>query len=418
MSQNFSLPAEVPNPAGLEDFNGLDIRGTTSILNPEQGPGDCSENGVDLVTNRPPNISILQCLYEDGDYLDDKDLPLEDYLSETLQNSHPSTPSNRRNYSESVLSIISTSGGKENDISNVGSRCQDEFCGENGTLCQDTANEYTPTNDPQAFDLDSDRVQYEIVCSYLEMNPHQLYRYLVSHSKHLEDFLDHQQTFLHSYLDRRNYRENQSLPTGTPTLRVPKTKRQVSPNSQGGKSGFLHPAEVPRSSKDETQREGLWWRDFEEEACIRHMLNIRDENRIKGEERFREAARRMQEMDAITRSWTAVKNFWNRKGRARSGFDERRKQKNPLATSQQGKKGEKRKAEHGPERQPKWPRVNTDVSSKRLGEGSSLFSESIPHGHAPGLGESRMTLRDVVDGEPFWPGDAFPNGPIDFWCRL
>ena len=50
----------------------------------------------------------------------------------------------------------------------------------------------------------------------------------------------------------------------------------------------------------------------------------------------------------LERTAIAVKNFWNRTGRARSGFDERKNKSKPLATSKQGKKAKeenrKRKA--------------------------------------------------------------------------
>ncbi|KIX98859.1 uncharacterized protein Z520_05320 [Fonsecaea multimorphosa CBS 102226] len=85
------------------------------------------------------------------------------------------------------------------------------------------------------------------------------------------------------------------------------------------------------------------WALWEEEACIRHMLNINAERQLTGESRFREALRRMQVHDGVTRTgYCAVKNFWNRVGRARSRFDERRNKKAPLATSKQGKRAERK----------------------------------------------------------------------------
>jgi hypothetical protein len=86
------------------------------------------------------------------------------------------------------------------------------------------------------------------------------------------------------------------------------------------------------------------WRLFEEESCIEHMIDVLDEEEagsdIKGEARFTEAARRMRDIDGIYRDKsTAVKNFWNRKGRARSGRDERRNPNDILATSRQDRKG-------------------------------------------------------------------------------
>lgn len=86
------------------------------------------------------------------------------------------------------------------------------------------------------------------------------------------------------------------------------------------------------------QKSSRKWSREEEDSCIRHMLAIQEENRIHGEARFRETQQRMKEIDGFERSGaTAIKNFWNRIGRARSGFDERKNKKAPLATSQQGK---------------------------------------------------------------------------------
>ncbi|OAP63646.1 hypothetical protein AYL99_02873 [Fonsecaea erecta] len=86
------------------------------------------------------------------------------------------------------------------------------------------------------------------------------------------------------------------------------------------------------------------WALWEQEACIRHMLDIDGERRLKGEARFREALRRMQLHDGVRRTgYSAVKNFWNRVGRARSRFDERRNKKAPLATSKQGSRASHRR---------------------------------------------------------------------------
>src|SRR2546423_6814088 len=56
-----------------------------------------------------------------------------------------------------------------------------------------------------------------------------------------------------------------------------------------------------------------------------HMLDVRDEAQLAGE-------------TFPGGLWFfAVKNYWNRTGRARSGFDERKNKTAPLATSKQGK---------------------------------------------------------------------------------
>ena len=76
------------------------------------------------------------------------------------------------------------------------------------------------------------------------------------------------------------------------------------------------------------------------------MLDVRDEGKITGEDRFREVARRLL-AEGIERDFYPVKNYWNRTGRARSGFDERKNKTAPLATSKQGKKA---KEENGKKR--------------------------------------------------------------------
>lgn len=107
----------------------------------------------------------------------------------------------------------------------------------------------------------------------------------------------------------------------------------------------LVPYPAPQSLLDASRHKtpGKKWHLFEEDIVIGHMLDVRDEDEIVGEERFRETCRRLEEVNNIVRSWGAVKNFWNRTGRARSGFDERKNKKAPLATSQQGKHLKKNK---------------------------------------------------------------------------
>jgi hypothetical protein len=78
------------------------------------------------------------------------------------------------------------------------------------------------------------------------------------------------------------------------------------------------------------------WRLFEEDRAIKHMLDVRDEAQISGEARFQQVSDRLK-AEGIGRGFFAVKNYWNRTGRARSGFDERKNKTAPLATSKQGK---------------------------------------------------------------------------------
>lgn len=99
-----------------------------------------------------------------------------------------------------------------------------------------------------------------------------------------------------------------------------------------------YPAPVELVLASYMQKKGKLWRLFEEESCIRHMLAIRDEGVLKGEARFLEAQRRMKDINGVDKpAANAVKNFWNRTGRARSGYDERKNKRAPLSTSQQGK---------------------------------------------------------------------------------
>ncbi|EXJ56713.1 hypothetical protein A1O7_07057 [Cladophialophora yegresii CBS 114405] len=104
-------------------------------------------------------------------------------------------------------------------------------------------------------------------------------------------------------------------------------------------SMVAYPAPAHLVAASRSQPVARAWALWEEDACIRHMLDIHREGQIQGEARFAEALRRMQVVDGCQRTaGGAVKNFWNRKGRLRSQFDERRNRRAPLATSQQGKK--------------------------------------------------------------------------------
>jgi hypothetical protein len=99
------------------------------------------------------------------------------------------------------------------------------------------------------------------------------------------------------------------------------------------------------SRKQEAGTKGSW-RLFEEDRAIKHMLDVRDEARLAGESRFEEVSARLR-AEGIERGFFAVKNYWNRVGRARSGFDERKNKTAPLATSKQGKAFRQNKAKGG-----------------------------------------------------------------------
>lgn len=101
---------------------------------------------------------------------------------------------------------------------------------------------------------------------------------------------------------------------------------------------ILYPAPVDLVEASRKEPKGKKWRLFEEDSCIKHMLAIRDERELQGEARFAEAQRRMKLIDGVDKPAAhAVKNFWNRYGRARSGWDERKTKSAILSTSQQSK---------------------------------------------------------------------------------
>ena len=109
-------------------------------------------------------------------------------------------------------------------------------------------------------------------------------------------------------------------------------------NNNHGRDDFIpYPAPAHMIAESMRQPRARSWALWEEDACIKHMLDVHAEKQLKGEARFREALRRMQVYNNINRTgYSAVKNFWNRTGRARSSFDERRNKTAPLATSKQG----------------------------------------------------------------------------------
>lgn len=115
------------------------------------------------------------------------------------------------------------------------------------------------------------------------------------------------------------------------------------------------------------------WRLFEEDRAIKHMLDVRDEAQISGETRFQQVSDRLK-AEGIRRGFFAVKNYWNRTGRARSGFDERKNKTAPLATSKQGKtfrQGKKAKGQSKKRR--KRVKVESD-KGQESDDGSDAFS--------------------------------------------
>ena len=104
------------------------------------------------------------------------------------------------------------------------------------------------------------------------------------------------------------------------------------------------PKRMLEASKHDPRRSKGLWRLFEEDRVIDHMLDVRDENALVGDSRFEEVSARLK-AEGVKRGPLAVKNFWNRKGRARSGFDERKGPGRPLVTSKQEKWHKQKRAE-------------------------------------------------------------------------
>jgi hypothetical protein len=120
------------------------------------------------------------------------------------------------------------------------------------------------------------------------------------------------------------------------------------------------PADLLAASRKQNAGTKGSWRLFEEDRAIMHMLDVRNEARLAGESRFEEVSTRLK-AEGIERGFFAVKNYWNRTGRARSGFDERKNKTAPLATSKQGKAFKKSK--------------KTKEQSKKKGKGVKADSE-------------------------------------------
>lgn len=121
---------------------------------------------------------------------------------------------------------------------------------------------------------------------------------------------------------------------------APKDSTRASSESSATPERALipYPAPPDQLAKDDARpRNSREWSLREEDCAIKHMLYVSKYTQICGEARFGDAARRLNEELGSHRTQTSFKNFWNRTGRARSKFDERKNKSAPLATSQQGK---------------------------------------------------------------------------------
>ncbi|KAJ9615488.1 hypothetical protein H2200_001563 [Cladophialophora chaetospira] len=155
----------------------------------------------------------------------------------------------------------------------------------------------------------------------------------------------------------------------TPVAPTPAAGANPDPNF------ITYPAPAHLLAASRLQPPSRSWALWEEDACIRHMLDIDRENQLRGEARFHEALRRMRTIDNCTRDRpNAVKNFWNRVGRARSGLDERRNKSAPLATSRQGKQAQAARTNSSSSAS----RSTTSASRKR-GNASSTRRGTRPH---------------------------------------
>ncbi|KIW87647.1 uncharacterized protein Z519_11621 [Cladophialophora bantiana CBS 173.52] len=185
---------------------------------------------------------------------------------------------------------------------------------------------------------------------------------------------------------------------GTPSNSSPASPAPSNGTDQGGEHGddgddrgeeelMPYPAPAHLVAESRLGPPTRSWALWEEEACIGHMLNIKSERKLNGEARFREALHRMQVYDGVVRTgYSAVKNFWNRVGRARSKFDERRNKKAPLATSKQCKKARSRSLSSSPQRR-KTPRATSSNMKSRVGKYTrhrrSQYSSDQDKSHHP-----------------------------------
>ena len=104
------------------------------------------------------------------------------------------------------------------------------------------------------------------------------------------------------------------------------------------------PKRMLEASKHDARRSKGLWRLFEEDRVIDLMLDVRNEKALVGDSRFEEVSARLK-AEGVKRGSLAVKNFWNRRGRARSGYDERRAPDGSIMTSKQEKWHKQKRAE-------------------------------------------------------------------------
>lgn len=130
----------------------------------------------------------------------------------------------------------------------------------------------------------------------------------------------------------RTKRQKVSGPVTQPTSAsaMPTNSLAAPSRPTGGKSAAVLSAFLEK----EKGRSHTPWNPGEDKMAEDIMREIIDNG--KGDGRFVEISERMTEA-GYKRSYTAVKNQWNRRLREATGLDERRKKKGPLATSKQDK---------------------------------------------------------------------------------
>ena len=119
------------------------------------------------------------------------------------------------------------------------------------------------------------------------------------------------------------------------------------------------------------------WTFEEQDMAIEHMFRLdKDPNCPRTEVRWTYISNHLIE-HGINRTPTAVKNMWNRIGRARSGLDERKNKSAPLATSMQGKKARlENEAKKGRKRKASTePAESVQKKTRRVSQGSKVVSD-------------------------------------------
>jgi hypothetical protein len=147
-----------------------------------------------------------------------------------------------------------------------------------------------------------------------------------------------------------NYQRPSAKISQTVNYKQPSVENGDSPQSTSSQLSSTWPTEedlnvpypAPKQYLDReaglNKGKGYKWTFEEQDLAIEHMFVMRDDPTVpRTEKRFELVSRLFMEQYGIERSKDSVKNMWNRIGRQRSQYDERKNKSAPLATSQQGK---------------------------------------------------------------------------------